>query len=155
MKKSIPLGYSILHNQSWSRNLIVLPSPYQMSLNSPKTWIRHILAQIIPNMLHMLYGDPEPGSVTPGHVHQGKCFWEQQAKDPIEKYRTVLSVHSIIWVHIFPRLSQNSWNPIAANANSVIFLNGAFLFGKRVCEWTLDHFSLLQQSARRWANDPT
>ncbi len=85
----------------------------------------------------IFYDDPGPESATLGHVHQGKCSREQQAKDPIEKYQTVLSVHSIIWVHIFPWLSQNSWNPIAANANSVIFLNVAFLFGKSVCEWNL------------------
>ena len=24
------------------------------------------------------YSDHEPGSVTPGHVHQGKCSWEYQ-----------------------------------------------------------------------------
>ncbi len=82
----------------------------------------------------ILHGDPGPGSVTPGHVHQGKCSWEQQTKDPIEKYQTVLSVHSIIWEHIFPWLSRNNWNPIAANANSVIFLYVCISFWKE-CMW--------------------
>ncbi len=44
----------------------------------------------------IFHGDPGPGSVTPGHVHQGNCSWEQEAKDPIEKYQAALSVHSII-----------------------------------------------------------
>ncbi len=28
----------------------------------------------------IFHGDPGPGSVTPGHVHQWKCSGEQQAK---------------------------------------------------------------------------
>ncbi len=86
-------------------------------------------------------GEPGTGSATPGHAHQGKCSLEQQAKDPIKKYQTVLSVHSIIWVHIFPWLSWKSWNPIAANANSVVLFNVAFLFGKNVyVSGTWGHF---------------
>ncbi len=26
--------------------------------------------------IQIFYGDPGPGSVTPGHVNQGKCSWE-------------------------------------------------------------------------------
>ena len=44
----------------------------------------------------IFHGNPGPGSMTLGYVHQGKCSWEQHAKDPIEKYQRVLSVHSIM-----------------------------------------------------------
>ena len=60
---------------------------------------------------------------------------------------TLFSVYEIIQVHIFPWFSRNSWNPITANVNSVIFRNVAFLFWEECV--SLEHgdiFHLAQNS---------
>ncbi len=48
---------------------------------------------------------------------KGNAPGSNRKKTPLTKCQTVFSWYSVIWVHIFPRLSRNSWNPIGPNAN--------------------------------------